>query len=288
MNNEVFNGNDKQIRNLMDLNQIPDKLYYYTDITAFFNMITNKELWFGNVSSMNDKNEMHEFIGRLEQELLDLYKDNEILKKQISSIFMELDIVYPYVMCCSKYEDNAAQWERYADNARGVCIEIDGFNFLKLLNYGDLFPRAVLYNYPPRQHELFEIINKYLTDKGSKWGSKEIDLDYIKKQILLVATMRKHKSFETEGEIRFSTIWNMEFKYSKKEFKLINNCIKEFVILDLTNYFKNIDYSFDDIFSKVLIGPRSNQSTGILKEFLKSKDERGLVDKVFESGCSLR
>ena len=54
----------------------------------------------------------------------ELKQDKSLKTKKIKDIFNEinnrLQDEYPYAMCLSLLNDDVAQWERYADNAKGI------------------------------------------------------------------------------------------------------------------------------------------------------------------------
>lgn len=288
MSHVVFEGEDTDIIKKMEINEIPESIYYYTNIDAFYNIVLNNQLWFGCTASMNDINEMTDFVIKLKNRLLQKYADDKSSLDKVNEIFDSLILKYPYAMCFSKYEDNAAQWERYADYARGICIKFDSFKLLKLLYYSGGHMRAISYDYEPSNHAIYTEIIEYISNGVLKWGTKEKCIQYIREQIQLIANMRKHKSFITEGEIRFSTVWDMCFKDSYKEYKSINGVIREFVILELGKYFKNRKMSFEDIITEIRIGPRSMQTMVEIKGFLCNNEYDFLADRVYKSDCALR
>ncbi len=286
---EVYEGIDLKISNIIKEKQIPQRIYYYTTIDAMYNIFCNNELWLGNTSSMNDKKEMTEFIDNLQDKLCKhfLY-DEKMVEKIKEDIFDDLQKIYPYAMCFSKYSDNAAQWERYANNAKGVCLQFESFELIKLLYYSQGYISAISYGYSPDNHEIYQEIIDCITDKVIKWGSKEQHIKQIKKTILLIANMRKHISFETEGEIRYSTLWNRTLEYSRIEYKLLNGTIREIMVLDLKPYLCKNNMKINDIISKIIIGPRASQTIGELGSFVNSIDDNYVNIEIVKSECPLR
>ena len=69
---------------------------------------------------------------------MELKAECEEKANEIDSIFDEAmqnnEGHYPLAMCFSKLKDDAAQWERYGDNARGVMLAFNVENLSKLLH----------------------------------------------------------------------------------------------------------------------------------------------------------
>ena len=100
-------------------------IYHYTTIEALQGMLFgNRELWLGDSSFMNDTKELTEFIDRLKNEIISSVHniDKEKCKSFFQKVYECAKKNYPYIMSFSKRRDDAAQWERYANNAKGICI----------------------------------------------------------------------------------------------------------------------------------------------------------------------
>ena len=97
----------------------PDTLYHYTSMQVLFSIIKNKELWMGSAAFMNDKEEVTYFINQLESALLKNLPDAKIQECRDFFTRVRSKILYPYIICFSQQDDDAAQWERYADDAKG-------------------------------------------------------------------------------------------------------------------------------------------------------------------------
>ncbi len=102
-----------------------DTLYHYTSLTALSGMLFGaKELWFGDAAKMNDTKELSDFLDRLKVACLDTVKPENRAKCEafFAKVYEHLQVNYPYIMSFSRQADDVAQWERYADNAKGVCM----------------------------------------------------------------------------------------------------------------------------------------------------------------------
>lgn len=103
---------------------ITEPIYHYTSISAFIGMLKSKELWLSNLVTMNDKKEMFEMLDHLQMDLANANID----KKKIDMLFNYMRTEFPnFIFGASSFslnEDDAAMWERYGDDAQGVCLEI--------------------------------------------------------------------------------------------------------------------------------------------------------------------
>ena len=108
-------------------------LYHYTSLNALCGILKDRELWLGNTASMNDKNEIKEFFKSFKKWLINRMPDKEdLIKNLLYNATNKIEGKYPFAMSFSTWEDDAAQWERYGDNASGVCKNLI---FQNLQNY---------------------------------------------------------------------------------------------------------------------------------------------------------
>lgn len=99
---------------------IPSKMYHYTSLESLCSIVENQEFWLGDTRQMNDYNEALELLNILNSLLnedADL-RDDPQCRDVILSINRNTLLKTPiYVACFTKLADDAAQWERYANNA---------------------------------------------------------------------------------------------------------------------------------------------------------------------------
>ena len=105
-----------------------DLLYHYTDYIAFDGILHNRELRVNNVLNMNDSTEMELFIAGIFNAVEKRFspdQDSEIIRQlhvmldEVRKRYFEFSV---YAACFSGYRDDAAQWERYANRGKGVCL----------------------------------------------------------------------------------------------------------------------------------------------------------------------
>ena len=103
-------------------------LYHYTDYQALDGIVGKGQLRLNNLLNMNDAAEMRLFMEGLFTAVTDrLRKDGmHDALKAVKMLFHEeskKEFYYSaYAACFSKNRDDAAQWERYGNHGRGVCI----------------------------------------------------------------------------------------------------------------------------------------------------------------------
>lgn len=262
------------------------QLYHYTSLSSLYGIICNKELWLGNTAMMNDKCEMTNFIDSMQTTALTDFpeKRDEILSIS-TELKKDIDHKHPYIIYLSELEDNAAQWERYADNATGVCIAFNTEMLSYLFMQYNGFIQKVFYGCNIRNHEHYEILRKYLlSSKTPGFSNRESWLN----NILATASSHKHPSFTSECEYRaiiFPELISLSQDSLHIDYKLVGSHIKKVLVVKYDNCDR---IHMANLFDHIIIGPRSPQNIHVLKNFLCDKGFPELAEKVFYSDCPLR
>jgi hypothetical protein len=144
-NTAIIEDRKVEIRKRISKNNYRDEFYHYTSLSAFYNIIKSHQLWFGNAATMNDKNEGKEFICDLKKALLDNLQDDkkECCTDFFNKVCNRIDNESTYLMSLSFLKDDVGQWERYADNARGIRIGFNAENFWLAFYYPDFIINKV-------------------------------------------------------------------------------------------------------------------------------------------------
>lgn len=258
-----------------------DRLYHYTSLNTFFNMIKSREIWMSNTGSMNDRKETLHFIEMIEKELA-LYEKTDFFEK----VYKQIPLNYKYAFCLSTEKDDAAQWERYGDSAMGVCL---GFNVEELCKclygYSDIMFNKVFYTESVKDEPYFEIVKEYLeTGKIDVYSSE----DELIKQLIYAGNLHKHKSFKNEYEVRITTLNNKSQSGMEYALKEIGNVVKKVLILrpDIMGHSKGT--CFEKLIDEIIVGPKSQQNINILQQYIATNGLLGLGKKVIMSDCPLR
>lgn len=117
---------------MRDQNRMGKELYHYTDFNALNGILVKKEIWLGNVLEMNDALEMMHFMQLLEDAVIQKTHAETIVRELFQQQTKRLKEMPVYAISLSNKNDDAAQWERYGNSGKGVCI---GFNTEILKEY---------------------------------------------------------------------------------------------------------------------------------------------------------
>lgn len=266
-------------------------LYHYTSIQSFFGIIKNKELWLGNTASMNDKTELLYFTQELKNAVLADYPEK---CHEINRLWSKIDTAvqngYPFAMSLSALSDDAAQWERYANGATGVYIDVNIKALAQLFHNHSGFLNTVFYDGDIRQHSHLKIVSEYLSN--GKWCGFDNEDRWIS-NLIATACCHKHKSFSPENETRMIVLSELVDLHGvdgvfRVEYECLSNQVKKVLKVNIAKLCEAEGISLDSIFDAVLIGPKSLQHTGTIKEFLCANGFHHLADNVHPSDCPLR
>lgn len=265
----------------------PDNIYHYTSMATLHSILKNKEFWFGNTATMNDKKEVKHFIELLQSELCKnlsadkLNQCNEFFEK----VFERIKGEYPYAMCFTKLDDDAAQWERYADDARGVCIIFNTKNIMRTFYEGALLFGNVYYDFDIKQHQHYKILYDYfMTGELNGFKSEKGQID----NAVACGYSHKHRSFRSEQEIRVVNLWSNIPKHAHVQTECVGGVIKKFMKFDMNKRCEEVGLSFEDLFEGIIIGPKSQQDINSLQTFAEELGFTVLKNRISKSESPLR
>lgn len=276
---------DRVIKSRINKYEYGPHLYHYTSFASLYGILRKQELWLGSTASMNDALEIRDFIWRMRDALIqDLPSEKHFhCKRLFKEMDVRLDSEYPFAICFSDLEDNAAQWERYASDAQGVCIVFNTPCFMKLIYYQMPFNK-VFYEYDIREHEHYKTLYRcFTTGERTDFPSEEGLID----NILACGYVHKHRSFITENESRAITLWGRTPPNSDVCYELINGQIRRVLKLHLEKMCEDQHIEFEQLIDKIVIGPRSKQNEYELREFVKQCHFSNLADRISTSQCPL-
>lgn len=262
-------------------------LYHYTSLNALRGILENKELWLGNVLSMNDASECSNFIDRLSNNIkkdlgIEYEKD---IKTFIQKIRTGVKEDAPFVACFSKLDDNAAQWERYADGAKGVCIGFDRALFERMIKKcGGLSLQDIEYRYNIKHHDHFTNAKNWLLHKKLPLGCK--DEKALVSNIIVCSYLHKHKSFFTEEEVRLARLCDTSF--IRHEFKWNNDIVKDIRVIDLNEMCEIANIDFESLVCSITVGPKSKQAVSNLGGYIDSLGFARIASRTYKAKCPLR
>lgn len=267
--------------------------YHYTDFQALDGILHQAQLRVNNVLNMNDAAEMRHFMSRLCSAVVKkLKKDGEMEHAEaVQYLFQEelkKEFFYSaYAACFSLYRDDAAQWERYGNRGRGVCIAFRG-EILQKMAEGDLSLHTVFYQDDMTEHKLTEVFYQ-LVKSGTELTEENMDIKNAMSQAWIRSVVYKHPSFSSEHEVRLVVYpYEKEYFDVKPCYHVTTERIKKYYPLDLMNMCQKTGVGLEDLVTEIIIGPESTQSPSILQDYLQDHGLHKLAGAVSLSDCPLR
>ena len=177
-------------------------LYHYTDFQAVDGILRQAQLRVNNVLRMNDSAEMRHFMNGLCTAVTQRLEDggDKVRAWQVKQLFREeLEKEYSaFAACFSFHRDDAAQWERYGNRGRGVCIAFRR-EYLERMAVGALSLQMVFYQSDMAGHPMVETFYR-LVREGADLAGEEIRRAMHDAWACSVSF--KHPSFRSEYEMR--------------------------------------------------------------------------------------
>lgn len=260
-------------------------LWHYTDFNALDGILRNYELWFGSILNVNDKKEVIGFIDNLKKTVIDALDSNYENKVDVEfqKIFNHLSNEYLYIFCTSKARNDAAQWERYADQGEGVAIVFNTEKLYKLLFYNGFIMNEEYYTLDAKQHKFHEIlVNFFQTEKIDNSS----DFDGLISNLIMCAMTRKHESFSSEQEIRIAPYFVKE-NDSHITYKT-GKIIRTVYVLNLKELCEKENIDMEDLIDSIVIAPNSKQSIKDLKWYCNKIGLNKIAERIVKSDCPLR
>ena len=266
-------------------------LYHYTDFQALDGILRCAQLRVNNVLRMNDSAEMRHFMKRLASAIVERL-EGEGRRGQARAVqqLFELELKKEYsafAACFSFQRDDAAQWERYGNRGRGICIAFQR-EYLQKIAKGALSLQTVFYQDDMAGHPMVETFCELAGQDGSLSAGNPA-VRKAMRDAWACSVSFKHPSFSSEYETRLvvSPFEKEEFGV-KACYHVTQERIKKYYPLDLAAMCQEIGVGIEDLVAELIIGPESAQSLAILQDYLEDNGLHALVDRVSLSDCPLR
>ena len=264
-------------------------LYHYTDFQAVDGILRQAQLRVNNVLRMNDSAEMRHFMNRLCTAVTERLEGEGERERagQVQNLFREeLEKEYSaFAACFSFHRDDAAQWERYGNRGRGVCIAFQR-EHLEKRAVGALSLQMVFYRNDMADHPMVEVFCN-LVKQGADLSGEEIRRAMHDAWACSVSF--KHPSFRSEYEMRL-----VVSPFGKEEldvqpcYHVSKERIKKYYPLDLNAMCQRVGIGLEDLITELIIGPDSTQSAAIFQDYLRDHGLNRLAGRVSLSDCPLR
>lgn len=270
-------------------------LYHYTDFQALDGILSCAQLRVNNILNMNDAAEMRHFMGGLCRAVVRrLEAEGEQGRvREVRDVFREelkKDFSYSaYAACFSFHRDDAAQWERYGNRGRGVCIAFRG-DLLAQMTSGALSLQKVFYQDDMADHPLVDAFYGLVRSRAA--GALSVDdpaIQAVMRDAWICSVAFKHPSFWSEHEIRL-VVWPFEAdEFGVKPcYHISTERIKKYYPLDLQKMCRSAGVTLEELVKELIIGPESTQSAAILQDYLRDNGLHSLAERISLSSCPLR
>ena len=265
--------------------------YHYTDFQALDGILRCAQLRVNNVLRMNDSAEMRHFMGRLSSAIVKrLEALGEPERAQAAGRLFQEELQKEYsafAACFSFRRDDAAQWERYGNQGRGVCIALRG-ELLRQMAVGPLSLHTVFYEDDMTGHPMVERFCA-LARSQERLSSGNQEVRRAMRDAWACSVAFKHPSFSSEDEVRLvvAPFGNENF-HMKPCYHVTKERIKKYYPLDLRDMCRRLGVDLEDLVEEIMIGPESTQSRVMLQDYLQDQGLGVLAERVSLSDCPLR
>lgn len=268
-------------------------LYHYTDFAALDGILSNSELRLNNILNMNDASEMILFMNGLCKAVSGMFRDNGDWERaewteKIFSEEKEQEFVYSaYAACFSRYRDDAAQWERYANRGQGVCIAFRE-DLLRTMAIEPLSLQTVFYQDEVGSHELVDTLYQLICQNECPLKMTR-EIRETLNHAWAASAAFKHPSFASENEVRL-VVSPFEHGYFdvKPRYHITKERIKKYYPVNMLELCRIAGTKLQDVIVELIIGPESTQSVPILQDYLTDLGYADMARQVTHSACPLR
>lgn len=266
-------------------------LYHYTDFQAVDGILRCAQLRVNNVLRMNDSAEMRHFMNRLCSAIVGQLRLDGCGERTgaVQALFQE-EVKKEYsafAACFSFHRDDAAQWERYGNRGRGVCIAFHR-GYLEQMAKGALSLQQVFYQNDMAGHPMVQVFCR-LIEEGAELSGKDPEIQQAMCDAWACSVSFKHPSFSSEYEMRLVVSpFAKDGLDVQPCYHVSKERIKKYYPLDLQSMCASIGIGLEDLVTELIIGPDSTQSMTIFQDYLEDNGLCALARRVSLSDCPLR
>ena len=287
--NSLFNEFDEHVNKYTTV-------YHYTSLESYSKIIENGEIWFSNIQSLNDPQEIKFGINTVINHLI---SDGEIRSKlkgitEKEEIFSNRSIIEDnvFVFSTSTAADTYQQWLNYGDSGHGICIGMDRGDLFDLMRT-KMYGRKFIYTYPVQYFDGDKNVSFYRIKNFKKaittcfseiyelQNSKELDSE-LHRLLIVLASIIKDKFHKEEKEIRYLVFYpfanmalprellqrnQVDIVFKNQSFSMISKLV--FHNRNALNLNENVhisdrsnDYRF---ISKLILGPKNSGNSYLFR-----------------------
>lgn len=262
------------------------KLYHYTTFQNFDSILKSKSLWLGNVHYMNDRSEMSQVFKYIKEDLYQAYPDKrEEFDKLFEVQSKRFGSAPAYIFSFSGQGDDAAQWDRYANNGAGLCVKFNE-DTLKIITREKAELLPVKYDSDDSCKTYKKVLDMFIENGFS--NIEDVEISNLFTLAWSSSITYKHPSFRAEDEMRLCAF---PFGVNGIESELVQyvvtpNGVKEFYSINLDpdrNHMKGL-------IEEIILGPKARVDKNVYYRYLQKicEDRIDLAGlKITESDCPL-
>ena len=262
-----------------------ESLYHYTTFQALEGILRNREIWLGNLRYMNDRMEMRQFFHSLKETIKSEHPEYE---EKIENLFKgqigRFEGKTAYAFSMSKLCDDAAQWDRYSNSGRGVCVKFSAGTLLDRVKDKAVL-QPVYYSEDMSNHQIKAIIELFIMN-GKIWnGFKTIDEVFENAWACSVAF--KHPTFRAEDEVRIVSFPFPREGYFTGNLKYISSRdgLREYYPVKLCS---DVERNYGGCIEEIILGPCSGVDKNLFFRYLQDIGADIHSLSISESKCPLR
>lgn len=258
-------------------------LFHYTTFDALEGILSKKEIWLGNLKYMNDRLEMEYFFKSLEGALIKTHlKCIDAIKDLFKTQLNRLKDTPTFAFSLSTTEEDASQWDRYANGGRGVCIK---FNQEKLeaCIQDKAFIQEVFYGNVSK-HQILALLDIYFKEGTVPNGFASIDALFDNAWSCAVSF--KHPSFKAENEVRICTVpFTNDVHRGELKYVATKSGLREYFPIKLC---KDIERDYGRAIEKITVGPAAGVDKYLVYRYLQHLGVDVSTITIDISTCPLR
>lgn len=268
-------------------------LYHYTGLEALKGILESREMWFTEISNLNDPQELIFGIKYMLKVIEKFCKKSESIDTLLCNLnhFLDLQekdkLMSFYICSFCKKPDYLPAWRYYGNNGQGVAIGFDE-KFWRQTNEKssskncDFFVKASYGTHPYRHSSIAKRCSKFINDLSILLDGVENEKQSLLAHTVLNCLRIKHADFKTEHEYRLVINELEEYpkKLSDKPYTRLNHdknpktitSIYPEIFIDGSKKIKvrRVAKKFDENnISEIYLGPQHNQNYEKIKRELE-------------------
>ncbi len=223
-----------------------ETLYHYTSYTGLMGIVESKAIWAGDIRYMNDAAELRHTADLIKQETARRISDGHDNPVLLNSFFdwVSHRITNGHMLFGASFRANGnllSQWRGYSTHGKGVSIGFSPDHILDCANQQKYQVGRCLYDPAAQQNLISDVLDSVETLAATSTDNSASYLDLftcIEEDLLRIAAILKHPSFQEEDEWRIVSPVVTDFMTSSVKFRQGTSMLvpyQEFSLKDAAN-----------------------------------------------------